>query len=212
MAEHRRMRRGALLDAARALLAEGGVEAMTFPALARRTGLARSSVYEYFPSRAALVEELCAVDLPLWAAEIEAAMTVADDPRDKIAAYVGRQLAIATDSHHRALMALAAGDREAAAAAGLPPDAAWERIRAAHAGLTDMVVAVLADLGHSEPRVTAALLQGVIDAAVRCAAAPSSPPVDRLTADAVRFALDGVAGPLLRQPDALDGQQPGGPA
>ena len=67
------MQRDALLDAARSLLSEGGTEALTFPALAERTGLARSSVYEYFKSRAAVVEELCAVDFPVWAAEVGAA-------------------------------------------------------------------------------------------------------------------------------------------
>jgi AcrR family transcriptional regulator len=70
VAEHRTMQRDALLDAARSLLSEGGTEALTFPALAERTGLARSSVYEYFRSRAAVVEELCAVDFPVWAAEV----------------------------------------------------------------------------------------------------------------------------------------------
>jgi AcrR family transcriptional regulator len=70
------MQRAALLDAARSLLSEGGTEALTFPALAERTGLARSSVYEYFRSRAAVVEELCEVDFPVWAAEVEAAMLV----------------------------------------------------------------------------------------------------------------------------------------
>ncbi|MEU2048934.1 helix-turn-helix domain-containing protein, partial [Streptomyces albidoflavus] len=74
MAEHRSMQRGALLDAARSLLSEGGTEALTFPALAERTGLARSSVYEYFRSRGAVVEELCEVDIPVWAAEVQAAM------------------------------------------------------------------------------------------------------------------------------------------
>ena len=74
------MQRGALLDAARSLLSEGGTEALTFPALAERTGLARSSVYEYFRSRAAVVEELCAVDFPVWAAEVEARWSGAETP------------------------------------------------------------------------------------------------------------------------------------
>lgn len=82
------MQRGALLDAARSLLSEGGTEALTFPALAERTGLARSSVYEYFRSRAAVVEELCAVDFPVWAAEVENAMEQASTPEGKIEAYV----------------------------------------------------------------------------------------------------------------------------
>lgn len=82
------MQRGALLDAARSLLSEGGTEALTFPALAERTGLARSSVYEYFRSRAAVVEELCSVDFPVWAAEVENAMEQATTPEGKIEAYV----------------------------------------------------------------------------------------------------------------------------
>ncbi|HWM37744.1 MAG TPA: helix-turn-helix domain-containing protein, partial [Streptomyces sp.] len=97
MAEHRTMQRAALLDAARALLSEGGTEALTFPALAQRTGLARSSVYEYFRSRAAVVEELCTVDFPVWAAEVEAAMAETESPEEKVEAYVRQQLALVGD-------------------------------------------------------------------------------------------------------------------
>lgn len=97
LAEHRLRQRTALLDAARALLTEGGPEALTFPALAARTGLARSSVYEYFRSRTDVVERLCELDLPLWAAEIEAAMAAADDPLARLEAYVRGQLALAGD-------------------------------------------------------------------------------------------------------------------
>ncbi len=86
------MQRAALLDAARSLLSEGGTEALTFPALAERTGLARSSVYEYFRSRAAVVEELCEADFPVWAAEVEASMAEAERPEGKIEAYVRKQL------------------------------------------------------------------------------------------------------------------------
>lgn len=86
------MQRAALLDAARSLLSEGGTEALTFPALAERTGLARSSVYEYFRSRAAVVEELCEVDFPVWAADVSAAMERAGTAEAKVEAYVRRQL------------------------------------------------------------------------------------------------------------------------
>ena len=96
MAEHRTMQRRALLDAARALLSEGGTDALTFPALAERTGLARSSVYEYFRSRAAVVEALCAVDFPVWAAEIEAAMQAADTAESAVVPLSGSPLRNAT--------------------------------------------------------------------------------------------------------------------
>ncbi|WP_371631714.1 TetR/AcrR family transcriptional regulator [Streptomyces sp. NBC_00341] len=158
MAEHRTMQRGALLDAARSLLSEGGTEALTFPALAERTGLARSSVYEYFRSRAAVVEELCTVDFPVWAAEVENAMERADTPEEKIEAYVRRQLDLVGDRRHRAVVAISASELDAGAR---------EKIRAAHGGLIAMIVEALGDLGHQQPRLAAMLLQGSVDAAVR---------------------------------------------
>ncbi|MEE4540875.1 TetR family transcriptional regulator [Streptomyces sp. V4-01] len=185
MAEHRTMQRRALLDAARALLSEGGTEALTFPALAERTGLARSSVYEYFRSRAAVVEELCAVDFPVWAAEVEAAMAAADTPAARIEAYVRTQLALVGDRRHRAVVAISAGELDAGAR---------EKIRAAHGGLVAMVVAALSDLGHGEPRLIAMLLQGVVDAAVRRIELGAAEAPDEIVAAAVTMALHGVSG------------------
>lgn len=179
------MQRSALLDAARSLLSEGGMDALTFPALAERTGLARSSVYEYFRSRAAVVEELCAADFPVWAAEVEAAMRAADGPEGEIEAYVRRQLALAGDRRHRAVVAISAGELDAGAR---------EKIRAAHGGLIDMVVGALAELGHHEPRLTAVLLQGIVDAAVRrveLGGAAEDP--QRIADAAVRMALRGAS-------------------
>ncbi|MFI9614230.1 TetR/AcrR family transcriptional regulator [Streptomyces sp. NPDC052023] len=158
MAEHRSMQRAALLDAARSLLSEGGTEALTFPALAERTGLARSSVYEYFRSRAAVVEELCEVDFPVWAAEVEAAMAAVDGAEAQVEAYVRAQLALVGDRRHRAVVAISASELDAGAR---------EKIRAAHGGLVAMIVEALRDMGHAEPRLAAMLVQGVVDSAVR---------------------------------------------
>ncbi|MEO3977316.1 helix-turn-helix domain-containing protein [Streptomyces sp. CAU 1734] len=186
MAEHRTMQRDALLDAARSLLSEGGTEALTFPALAERTGLARSSVYEYFRSRAAVVEELCAVDFPVWAAEVESAMERADTADGKIEAYVRRQLELVGDRRHRAVVAISASELDAGAR---------EKIRAAHGGLITMIGEALLLLGHEQPRLAAMLLQGVVDAAVRRIelGAAEDP---RVIADAaVSMALRGVTAP-----------------
>jgi AcrR family transcriptional regulator len=185
VAEHRTMQRRALLDAARALLSEGGTEALTFPALAERTGLARSSVYEYFRSRAAVVEELCAVDFPVWAAEVEAAMAAAGAPAAQIEAYVRTQLTLVGDRRHRAVVAISAGELDAGAR---------EKIRAAHGGLIAMVVAALAALGHREPRLTAMLLQGVVDAAVRRIELGAAEAPEEIVTAAVTMALHGVSG------------------
>ncbi|MGI5136608.1 MULTISPECIES: TetR/AcrR family transcriptional regulator [unclassified Streptomyces] len=185
MAEHRSMQRAALLDAARSLLSEGGTEALTFPALAERTGLARSSVYEYFGSRAAVVEELCAVDFPVWAAEVEAAMAAAGGPEAKIEAYVRRQLALVGDRRHRAVVAISASELDAGAR---------DKIRAAHGGLVTMIGDALGEMGHREPRLVAMLLQGVVDAAVRRIELGAAEDPAAITEAAVAMALRGVRG------------------
>ncbi|WP_338677980.1 helix-turn-helix domain-containing protein [Streptomyces sp. SCSIO 30461] len=185
MAEHRTMQRGALLDAARSLLSEGGTEALTFPALAERTGLARSSVYEYFRSRAAVVEELCAVDFPVWAAEVEAAMERAATPEGKVEAYVRRQLTLVGDRRHRAVVAISASELD---------DGAREKIRAAHGGLVAMIVQALDALGHQQPRLAAMLLQGIVDAAVRRIELGAAEDPTEISEAAVSMALRGVRG------------------
>ncbi|WP_221354050.1 TetR/AcrR family transcriptional regulator [Streptomyces beigongshangae] len=185
MAEHRSMQRAALLDAARSLLSEGGTEALTFPALAERTGLARSSVYEYFRSRAAVVEELCEVDFPLWAAEVEAAMSLAGTPEGKVEAYVRRQLALVGDRRHRAVVAISASELDAGAR---------EKIRAAHGGLVAMIVEALRDMGHEQPRMAAMLLQGMADAAVRRIELGAAEEPEVIIEAAVAMALRGVRG------------------
>jgi AcrR family transcriptional regulator len=179
------MQRAALLDAARSLLSEGGTEALTFPALAERTGLARSSVYEYFRSRAAVVEELCAVDFPVWAAEVEAAMAGVEAPAGKVEAYVRRQLELVGDRRHRAVVAISASELDAGAR---------EKIRAAHGGLVAMIVEALAEMGHPEPRLGAMLVQGVVDAAVRRTELGVAEPPEVIADAAVELVLRGVHG------------------
>ncbi|GGX88380.1 TetR/AcrR family transcriptional regulator [Streptomyces fructofermentans] len=185
MAEHRSMQRAALLDAARSLLSEGGTDALTFPALAERTGLARSSVYEYFRSRAAVVEELCEVDFPVWAAEVEAAMAMAGTPESKVESYVRHQLALVGDRRHRAVVAISASELDAGAR---------EKIRAAHGGLVAMIVEALRDMGHEQPRMAAMLLQGIVDAAVRRIELGAAENPEVITEAAVSMALRGVRG------------------
>ncbi|WP_369395284.1 TetR/AcrR family transcriptional regulator [Streptomyces sp. CG1] len=184
MAEHRSMQRAALLDAARSLLSEGGTEALTFPALAERTGLARSSVYEYFRSRAAVVEELCEVDFPVWAAEVAAAMERAASAEGKVEAYVRQQLTLVGDRRHRAVVAISASELDTGAR---------EKIRAAHGGLVAMIVEALGEMGHEQPRLAAMLLQGVVDAAVRRIELGAEDPA-AVTEAAVGMALRGVKG------------------
>jgi AcrR family transcriptional regulator len=174
-----------VVDVPRIRAASGGTEALTVPALAERTGLARSSVYEYFRSRAAVVEELCAVDFPVWAAEVAAAMERAGTAEGKVEAYVRRQLALVGDRRHRAVVAISASELDAGAR---------EKIRAAHGGLVAMIAEALAEMGHEQPRLAAMLLQGIVDAAVRRIELGAAEDPSAVTDAAVAMALRGVKG------------------
>jgi len=203
--EHREMQRRALLEAARDLVADGGLGALTFPALAKATGLARSSVYEYFKSRADVVEALVAHEFPAWIGEVRAAMAAETTAERQLAAYVRRQLGLVSEPGHRALLALSGQE--------LDGDAR-ERIRAAHGWLLDLGIGVLRALGHPEPRLAASLVQGTVDAAAKRISLGADPA--EVTETAVSMVLFGGLGSARRHTQALNAQagqtrpQPGG--
>jgi AcrR family transcriptional regulator len=158
LAGHRSRQRAAILEAARDLLLEGGFEALTFAALAARTGLARPSLYGYFPSRDEVAVAVCEQVLPRWLAGVQAAMDAVPDPRRKVAAYLRTQWELADSGEHR----LAAVLREAPLNAD-----ARARLRAVHEQFGPRVSEVLGDLGVRRPELAAALVQGVATAGVR---------------------------------------------
>ncbi len=156
MAEHRARQLRTLLDAARALVAEEGIEALSLASLARRVGLSRPSLYEYFRSKDDLVAAIVEEELPRWASLVEAALTGPPDLVGKVEAYIRVQLDVMTDGRHAAAVALV----EHALA-----EPARERIRDGHAQLLGPLVAAFAAAGAAEPELRAALVQGIVDAA-----------------------------------------------
>ncbi|MFC4907012.1 TetR/AcrR family transcriptional regulator [Actinomadura gamaensis] len=157
VADHREQQRRALVRAARELLEESGdAERVTFGAVAERAGLARNSVYRYFPDRTALFAAVVADATPRWTARIAARMDAATTPADRIAAHALAQLDLVRDGEHRIARALAAGRDRAA----LRQDAAR-----AHGDILQPLVTALAELGDDAPEQTAALFQGMVNAA-----------------------------------------------
>ena len=142
--EHRAQQRDALLDAAEALLLDGGCDALDFGALGERTGLRRTSVYRYFASRDELVAELCERTMPDWLADIDAALAKRRKPAGKAAAYVQVQLKMVASVRHRLALADALPDRA-----------------------TAVLAASLEDAGHPQPQIAAQLVTGLLNAAIR---------------------------------------------
>lgn len=88
VAEHRVAQERALIAAAVAIIAEDGVRGISPRAVCERAGLARSSFYEYFPSKDDLLAAIAVEAFDDWAAELEAAMGAAAPGRARLHAYV----------------------------------------------------------------------------------------------------------------------------
>ena len=182
VAEHRAHQRGALIDAARDLLIDGGYSALSFGALAERTGLARPTIYSYFRTKDDVVVALCEIELPRVGADTDRAVARATTPRERVAAFVRSQLTAAADRRYRIAHALIEAQLS---------DETRRRIMALHRELMPSAVPLMTGLGHPDPALAAALLQGLINAAVQ--ALDAGAPARRVMKLTVAAALDGLS-------------------
>ncbi|MFJ3615688.1 MULTISPECIES: TetR/AcrR family transcriptional regulator [Streptomyces] len=184
VADHRSQQRAALLDAAREVLAEGDASKVTFAEVARRTGLARNSVYKYFPDRGHLLTEVVREAAPRWTERIRAALAAAgDSPEERVAAHVTAQLEMVRDGEHRVARSTADAQDAAALRAGADE---------AHRALLDPLVDALRELGDDDPLMTARLLQGFVNAATTALEAGAA--YDAVTDRTVRLAVAALRG------------------
>lgn len=106
VAEHHALQRRALLDAARALLAETPVKP-SMGAVGRRAGLARTSVYQYFASSDELLAALVAELFPDWADQVLSRVHAASGPGERVWAYVEANLDLFASAERAVARALA---------------------------------------------------------------------------------------------------------
>lgn len=157
VAEHRSAQERALLDAARALLAETG-RPPTFAALADRAGLARPSLYQYFRSPEDLLRAMVADIFPRWSATVTLAMDAAPDEPARVLAYLRANLELVAEGEHALATALAGAG---------PSTAVIESMRALHDELLQPLDATLRALGARDPARSAALINAVLNTASR---------------------------------------------
>jgi AcrR family transcriptional regulator len=141
VAEHHDQQRRALLDAARALLAETG-EAPTMGEVGVRAGLARSSVYQYFGSAEDLLTEVVADVFPDWAARVLSHVHEAQSPGDQVWAYVEANIDLFASSEQAVARALTSI---------VDPRVLHPPMKAYHLQLQVPLLQALADLGEPEP-------------------------------------------------------------
>ena len=91
----------AILDAARALVEKGGYQAATIEAIAARSGVAKTTIYRWWPNRTTLV-----VDLLVEMAAAEVPAPVGRDPLRALRTELRRTAAVADAPLGRLLMSL----------------------------------------------------------------------------------------------------------
>jgi len=180
LAEHREQRRDALVLAAASVMRESGT--VTMGAVAERTGLSRSAVYEYYRSASDLIADVLVDELTAWIDHLALAIDGVQPPRERLEAWIRASLAYVADGRHA--LVRAAGD------ATLPP-VRRAQVQALHRELAAPVHSALLDLGVMDADRVASYVWGVVESATRRIEA-GRPADDEIVA-AIDFALAGAA-------------------
>lgn len=159
VAEHHARQRRALLNAARALLAETG-EAPSMTAVGRRAGLARTSVYQYFDSPEALLHAVVADVLPEWAQQVHRRVADAQSPGERVWAYVEANVALFASSEQAVAQALSRV---------VDPHVLRGPMQEFHAQLQVPLREALNDLGEPDVAIMSEMIDAIIVHASRAA-------------------------------------------
>jgi len=92
--ERSRLRVEAILEGALALVVEHGAEALAMREVARRAGVQISSIYQYFPSKSAIIRELAKRDL------MRVRLLLQDAVASLLGGHAGSPPPVATAVHH----------------------------------------------------------------------------------------------------------------
>ncbi len=186
VAEHRSRQRRAILDAARAHLAETGA-APTLAEVAARAGLARSSLYEYFGSREELLAAVVADVFPAWAGTVVDAMRAVPEPGRQVWAYVEANVVLFAGSERAVAQVLTSV---------VEPHLLAGPVRDFHQSLQGPLVAALAAFGEPDPASVADIVDSMVLRATRDVWT-LGPDEARRQGDAALRLLARVLGPYL---------------
>lgn len=114
VAEHVAQQEATVFDAALRLFVERGYAAVTLADVAGEVGLARSSLYRYFPDKAHILLRWFRTELPAQVERATAVLGGEGPPRARIEAWIDDQLDYALRPEHELVVALSAavGDLE----------------------------------------------------------------------------------------------------
>lgn len=158
VAEHRALQRAALLQAGEEVLVTGGLAAFSPTSVSERVGMARSSFYDYFPSKDDLLVAIAIDAMERWDAEIARALAGVEPGRAELRALVDATMRMTAEGKH----AIAGIVREA----DLSPTRV-DDLMVLHEALLRPVGRVLANLGADISESSVMLVHGALGAGVQ---------------------------------------------
>jgi len=154
--EQRQMRQRQLIDAALSIALESGAANITVAAVAKRAGLARSSMYEYFSSSADLIADLVIEELALYQKRLAHAVRDTEDPYQHIELWIAEALQYVVDGRHMLIKSLNSATI---------PEFRRDEISQGHRNLMTTISAPLQEIGLTDIRGAMSYLQNTIEAA-----------------------------------------------
>ena len=156
--EQRAMRQRQIIDAAMSLSLESGAPSVTVAAVAKRAGISRSLVYEYFSSSADLIADLVLEELEYYKNRLMTAVQGVTDPYEYIELWISEALQYVADGRHLLVKSLntvaAPGFRKAEIVQG-------------HRNMMATIIEPIQEISISDLGLAVSYLQSAIDAAAK---------------------------------------------
>jgi len=156
IAEQRKMRQRQLMDAALSLAIEGGIDSVTVSAVAKKAGLSRSSIYEYFSSSADLIVDLIMEEMSYYNQRLLKAVNEVSDPYIYIELWIAEALQYVVDGRHLLVKSLNSVST---------PNFRKSDIAQGHKQLMATITKPLSNIGLDDLTLGLTYLQNTIDAA-----------------------------------------------
>ena len=156
--EQRAVRQKQIIDAAMSLAFEAGAQSVTVAAVAKRAGISRSLIYEYFSSSADLIADLVLDELDYYRERLLTAVQGVEDPYTYIELWIAEALQYVADGRHLLVKSL-----NSVAA----PDFRREEIAVGHRNLMATIITPLRRIAIEDLGLAISYLQSAIDAAAK---------------------------------------------
>ena len=156
--EQRAMRQKQIIDAAMSLALESGVPSISVAAVAKRAGISRSLVYEYFSSSADLIADLVLEELDYYKERLTNAVQGVENPYTYIELWIEEALQYVADGRHLLVKSL-----NSVAA----PDFRRDEISQGHRDLMETIIDPLRKLEIEDLGLAVSYLQSAIDVAAK---------------------------------------------